>query len=68
MMLCRATESPLSLNMLVVVALGSRLKLDFHFIDFFGCVTITHSEQILIFLECFHNFTREKTVKGIMYM
>ena len=35
LMLCRATQSPLSLHILVVVASGSRLTLDFHFIDFF---------------------------------
>ena len=42
---------------LVVVALGSRLKLDFPFIDFFGVLQEHILSQFFYFWVCFQNLT-----------
>ena len=46
---------------LVVVALGSRLTLDFPFIDFFGVLQDHILSHFFFFWVCFQNLTYEKT-------
>ena len=64
MMLCRATQSPLSLH--VLVALGSRLTLDLQFKDFFGVLQEHILSQFYFFL-CVSRTLLERRPGYILY-